>query len=65
MAEQNFKTGQKAPESGLYLYNGPSNGKIGCKPTSEEMIIPLSKDETFPPIKSCGSSANWKLYRKA
>lgn len=56
-----FKTGEKAPQSGLYRYDGPtSTDGISCVPTPEEMVIPLQKDETFPPVKSCGSAAYWR-----
>lgn len=43
-----FSTGDNNPESGLYL----------CKGCGE--IIPLSKDETFPPCTDCGS-ATWMM----
>ena len=61
------KTGEEAPESGTYQYDGPTDDGVTCEPTPEEKVIPLSKGEKFPPIKSCGSSggAFWKLKDKA
>ena len=47
-----FSTGNNNPESGLYL----------CKGCGE--IIPLSKDETFPPCTDCGS-ATWMMVAVA
>ena len=64
MTEEYLKTGEKAKVSGLYSYNGPTDNKIGCVPTPEEQIIPLSRGEHAPPVKSCGSGAIWKLEKK-
>ncbi|MFY3739826.1 MAG: hypothetical protein HMLIMOIP_000245 [Candidatus Nitrosomirales archaeon] len=58
------KTGEKAPVSGIYRYDGPADDKISCTPTQEEMLIPLSRGETFPPVKSCDSAAHWKLVKE-
>lgn len=56
-----FKTGEKAPESAMYAYDGPaSTDRISCLPTPEERVIPLDRGETFPPVKSCGSAAYWR-----
>lgn len=63
MTEDELKTGEKARISGYYAYNGAVDKKISCIPTPEERIIPLDKGDTAPPVKSCGSAANWKLLR--
>jgi len=47
-----FKTGEKNPESGLYYCTGCGE------------IIPLSKDEKFPPCTDCGS-ATWMMVAVA
>ena len=59
------RTGEKVPESGIYSYQGPADGTTACAPTKEELEIPLSKGETFPPIKSCKTGAEWKKVRDA
>lgn len=63
-----FKTGNKAPTSGVYRY--VSHAETGshtleCAPSGNEMEIPLSKGEVFPPLRSCGKGATWKLVRTA
>jgi len=59
---QKYKTGDTAPETGKYRYAGPASDGVSCSPTPEEMMIPLSRGETFPPVKSCGSrgGAYWQ-----
>jgi len=59
------KTGEKATTSGVYSYQGPVDRTSSCIPTKEEREIPLSKGETFPPVKSCGTGARWKKVRDA
>ena len=62
-----FKTGEEAPQSGTYEYEGPTKDGVSCQPTGAEKIIPLSKGEKFPPVKSCDKNggAYWKLKDKA
>lgn len=62
---EHHKTGEKVPASGIYSYQGPVDGQRSCTPTREEREVPLSKGETFPPVKSCASGAKWKLTRRA
>ncbi len=52
-----FRTGEICPQSGLYMHL--CVGKAGEKNT-----IPLSKTETFPPCRSCGS-VKWVLVMAA
>jgi hypothetical protein len=52
-----FRTGEKCPQSGLYMHY--CIGKDGGKNT-----IPLSKTETFPPCRGCGS-VKWTLVMAA
>ncbi|MBI4392854.1 MAG: YjzC family protein [Euryarchaeota archaeon] len=59
-----YKTGEKAPYSGIYGYVRHMNGPYGCKPTPDEMQIPLSVGERFPPHKSCSMGVIWSLLRR-
>ena len=56
VAKKLFRTGEKCPESGLYEHF--------CKSKSEKARIPLSKTETFPPCRTCGS-VKWVLVMAA
>jgi hypothetical protein len=51
-----YRTGEKCPESGLYEHF--------CKDKGENSRIPLSKTETFPPCRTCGS-VKWILVMAA
>lgn len=59
-----FKTGDECPESGRYRFDGYLDGTSTPEPTPEEKVIPLSKGETFPPIRSTGKACWWKLIKK-
>jgi hypothetical protein len=58
-----YKTGEEAPYTGDYIFSGLVNPNAKCTPTAEEKIIPLSKSEKFPPLKSCGEACYRELYR--
>ncbi len=58
------KTGETCPESGRWRFDGYLDGTSSPPPTPEEMEIPLSKGETFPPIRSSGKSCWWKLVQR-
>ena len=58
-----YKTGEICPTTGQYGYVRHIES-CGCSPTQEERVIPLEKGERFPPIKSCGNGAYWKLLRE-
>lgn len=60
-----FKTGQKCETSGAYRFDGYTDGTTTPAPKSEEQEIPLSRGETFPPIRSTGKGCWWKLVRRA
>jgi len=51
-----FRTGEKCPTSGLYAHF--------CEEKGEKSKIPLSKTETFPPCRTCGS-VKWTLVMAA
>ena len=63
--DEKYRTGEKVPVSGIYSYQGPIDQRTSCEPTTEERRVPLSKGETFPPVKSCESGAKWKLEERA
>jgi hypothetical protein len=55
-----YKTGEKAPDKGNYIFDGYVSAPAGTKaPTENEKNIPLDKNETFPPIKSTSQGAYW------
>ena len=58
-----FKTGQTSPVNGIYIFDGYADGTTAPSPTSEERVIPLSRGETFPPVRSANKAAFWKLQR--
>lgn len=60
-----FKTGDNCQESGVYAFDGYTDGTSSPAPKAEEREIPISKRETFPPIRSAGKSCWWKLVRRA
>lgn len=60
-----YKTGEKCITSGVYKFDGHTDGSMECHPTSDEKEIPLSEGETFPPIRSCKKGAYWVLIRTA
>ncbi len=55
-AKKYYRTGEKCPESGLYSHY--------CREKREKSSIPLSKTETFPPCRTCGS-VRWTLVMAA
>jgi hypothetical protein len=56
-----YKTGQEAPRTGRYEWDGYTDGTRSPLPTAEERIIYLEKGENFPPIRSCNKGAYWRL----
>jgi len=58
------KTGEKCVESGRYRFDGYTDGTSSPPPRPEEREIPLSRGETFPPIRSAGKSCWWKLMQR-
>lgn len=53
-----FKTGQLAPVTGNYRWDGHTEG-VSCAITHEEYIIPMTAGNPFPPTKSCEQGAYW------
>lgn len=60
-----FKTGELCQASGVYRFDGYTDGAWYPRPRPEEHEIPLSKGERFPPIRSSGKACFWKLVRFA
>lgn len=59
------KTGERCSESGVYRFDGYTDGTEVPTPRPEEREIPLSMGETFPPIRSSQKSCWWRLVRRA
>jgi len=59
--EDRYKTGQECPKTGNYAFDGYLDGTWSPSPTANESNIPLSKGETFPPIKSANKGCWWKF----
>jgi hypothetical protein len=55
-SKKSYRTGEKCPESGLWAHS--------CKEKGGKATIPLSKTETFPPCRTCGS-VRWTLVMAA
>lgn len=49
-AGQKYGTGKNSPESGLFLCTA-------CK----KQIIPISKDDNFPPCATCKAGTEWQV----
>lgn len=58
-----YKTGEKCPITGNYLFDGYVDGTSRPPPTTEEKRIPLTTGETFPPIKSSEKACYWVRER--
>ena len=59
---QEFRTGERAPVSGVYEYVRHAE-ETDCEPTPGEREIPLAQGETFPPDRHCDTAAVWRLAR--
>ncbi|MBZ4419195.1 YjzC family protein [Myxococcus sp. RHSTA-1-4] len=58
-----FETGGTCDTSGIYAFDGYTNGTMTPSPTPGELRITVSKGERFPPVRSSGKAAYWKLER--
>jgi hypothetical protein len=56
-----YSTGQECPKTGTYAFDGYLDGTWSPSPTANESSIPLSKGETFPPIRSANKACWWKF----
>lgn len=56
------KTGETCTSKGDYLFDGYLDGTTSPSPTSDELVIPLSVGETFPPVRSC-DKACWRVQQ--
>jgi hypothetical protein len=59
MSTTRYKTGQECPVTGRYRFDGYTDGTSIPQPTAAEKEIPLSKGETFPPIRSTNKGCYW------
>lgn len=55
-----YKTGEKAPRSSIYHFDGYTSGPQHPAPTPEEQQIRLTTGEVFPPIRSTNRGAYWR-----
>ena len=55
-----YKTGEKAPKTATYYFDGYVKGPPRPEPTPEEKQIQLSTGEVFPPIRSTERGAYWR-----
>lgn len=60
-----YKTGETCQITGRYQFDGYTDGTYTPSPTREEMVIPLSRGETFPPIRSCNKACWWVLLSRS
>jgi hypothetical protein len=60
-AQTRRRTGEKCDTSGRYTFDGYIDGTNYPAPHRHEQQIPLSQNETFPPIRSSGKGCYWKL----
>lgn len=56
-----FKTGQVCEATGTYMFDGYVDSGRHPRPTADENIIPLSRGERFPPVRSTSQACWWKL----
>ncbi|KUP08839.1 general stress protein [Bacillus coahuilensis p1.1.43] len=59
MAER-YKTGEKAPESGTYEFDGLVNESSDNNDLGKENHIDRGSGDTFPPTRSNKDEAYWK-----
>ena len=60
-----YKTGEECRISGVYAFEKYTDGTTWPSPTMNERSIPLSRGETFPPVRSSNKAAFWRLSRRA
>lgn len=58
------KTGESCDIAGDYEFDGYTDGTSSPAPTADEKVIPMDKNDTFPPVKSSKKAAWWKLIRR-
>lgn len=58
MTKIRYKTGQRCPATGIYVFDGYVRFRQHT-PTAEEQRIPLDRGDTFPPIRSRPPAAAW------
>ena len=56
-----YRTGETCPATGRYRFDGYLDGTFSPAPTQEEREIPLTRGETFPPIRSTAKACYWVI----
>lgn len=59
------KTGETCEIAGDYSFDRYVDGTTYPPPTADERVIPMDRQDTFPPVKSSSKAAWWKLLRRA
>lgn len=55
-----YRTGEKAPHSGRYIWVRYIDGSYLPRPTSEETLIQLQRGQVFPPVRSASKGNFWR-----
>ncbi|WP_146657836.1 YjzC family protein [Enhygromyxa salina] len=59
-----FKTGATCPTSGSYVFDRYADAPSTTpQPTQDERVIPMTRGNPFPPVRSTNAAAWWKLQR--
>lgn len=58
-----FKTGDRAPADGFFVFDGYVDGGAHPKPKDDERTVSLKAGATFPPIRSSGKACFWAKQR--
>lgn len=58
-----FKTGQICDTSGVYSFDGYTDGSAGQQPSQNERVITMIAGRPFPPINTTNKGAYWRLLR--
>jgi hypothetical protein len=56
-----FQTGDRCGQSGLYRFDGYTDGTTGPNPAILEREVPLDEGDAFPVIRSAKKSCWWIL----
>ena len=56
-----FITGMVCTRPGLYIFDGYADHTMEPAPSPDEISMTLKDGHVFPPVRSAGKSAWWKL----
>ncbi|MFC5712425.1 YjzC family protein [Thalassorhabdus alkalitolerans] len=55
-----YKTGEKAPETGTYVFDSYVNTESGNPPMENMEEIELEKEDRFPPMPTENDAVYWR-----